>query len=196
MDFLQLGQVSVTDTVCNAFNIMSLTQSFETGNCLVESMTQHTPDLNKLLTFKTIFFYFTLEFESLCAYRFPIFLVGKIQQTVYATRLFLLITLFVWRGYPLIKNRAEITGWHKQSNEKKLNHRASGSPAVSTLKKKKRVSSTSKHWPSRPVSDHTHPTYIASKCAERTLLWIATLIFIICNVSRPLAAKNITLSET
>ncbi len=37
------------------------------------------------------------------------------SETVYATRFFLLITLFVWRGCPLIKNRAEITGWHKLS---------------------------------------------------------------------------------
>ena len=44
------------------------------------------------------------------------FKVGPfLAETVYATRFFLLITLFVGRGCPLIKNRAEITGWHKQS---------------------------------------------------------------------------------
>ncbi len=36
-------------------------------------------------------------------------------ETVYATRSFLLIIMFVWRGCQRIKNRAERTGWHKQS---------------------------------------------------------------------------------
>ncbi len=42
------------------------------------------------------------------------FLAGE-AETVYATQFFLLITLFVWHGCPLIKNRAERTGWHKLS---------------------------------------------------------------------------------
>ncbi len=46
-------------------------------------------------------------------YWFPI--LSTCTETVYATRSFLLIIMFVWRGCPLIKNRAESTGWHKQS---------------------------------------------------------------------------------
>ncbi len=51
---------------------------------------------------------------------YPIFRVFRARaETVYATRSFLLIIMFVWRGCPLIKNRAEITGWHKQSQASK-----------------------------------------------------------------------------
>ncbi len=42
------------------------------------------------------------------------------SETDYATRSFLLIVMFVWHGCPLIKNRAEITGWHKQSQVKRV----------------------------------------------------------------------------
>ena len=43
------------------------------------------------------------------------FPLGRFTETDYATRSFLLIIMFVWRGCSLIKNRAERTGWHKQS---------------------------------------------------------------------------------
>ncbi len=45
------------------------------------------------------------------------------QETVYVTRFFLLVTLFVWRGCQLIKNRAERTGWHKQSKSTLYHHK-------------------------------------------------------------------------
>ena len=69
-----------------------------------------SPRVRPEQTFKTVQSY-------ICVSHWRNYVPRAIQtETVYATRSFLLIIMFVWRGCQRIKNRAERTGWHKQSH--------------------------------------------------------------------------------